>query len=66
MTHVTCRLTAKNWDKLGNPTLGYRAWATFFNVWLVADLSVVFLSVDCGSVSGFVCLFVCVFLLLRA
>ena len=22
MTHVTCRLTAKNWDQLQNPTLG--------------------------------------------
>ena len=24
MTHVTCRLTAKNRDQLRNPTLGYR------------------------------------------
>jgi len=30
MTHVTCRLTAKNWDQLRNPTLGKRVWATFF------------------------------------
>jgi len=22
MTHVTCRLTAKDWDQLRNPTLG--------------------------------------------
>jgi len=29
MTHVTCRLTAKNPDQLRNPTLGYRVWATF-------------------------------------
>ena len=29
MTHVTCRLTAKNRDQLRNPTLGNRAWATF-------------------------------------
>ena len=29
MTHVTCRLTAKNWDQLQNPTLGNRVWATF-------------------------------------
>ena len=29
MTHVTCRLTAKNRDQLRNPTLGYRVWATF-------------------------------------
>jgi len=30
MTHITCRLTAKNWDQLRNPTLGYRVWAAFF------------------------------------
>ena len=30
MTHVTCRLTAKNRDQLRNPTLGSRVWATFF------------------------------------
>jgi len=29
MTHVTCRLTAKNWDQLRNPTLGNRVLATF-------------------------------------
>jgi len=29
MTHVTCRLTAKNRDELQNPTLGNRVWATF-------------------------------------
>ena len=29
MTHLTCRLTAKNWDQLRNPTLGNRVWATF-------------------------------------
>ena len=27
MTHVTCRLTAKNWDQLRNTTLGNRVWA---------------------------------------
>ena len=26
MTHVTCRLTAKNRDQLQNPTLGNRVW----------------------------------------
>ena len=26
---VTCRLTAKNWDQLRNPTLGNRVWASF-------------------------------------
>jgi len=29
MTHVTCSLTAKNWDQLRNHTLGNRVWATF-------------------------------------
>jgi len=29
MTHVTCRLTAKNRDQLRNPTLGKRVRATF-------------------------------------
>jgi len=27
---VTCRLTAKNRDRLGNPTLGSRVWARTF------------------------------------
>ena len=30
MTHVTCRLTAKNRDQLRNPTLGNRVWDSFF------------------------------------
>jgi len=29
MTNITCRLTAKNRDRLRNPTLGNRVWATF-------------------------------------
>ena len=29
MTHVTCRLTAKNRDQLRNLTLGIRLWANF-------------------------------------
>jgi len=29
MTHVSCRLTAKNRDQLRNPTLGNRIWTTF-------------------------------------
>jgi len=29
MTHITCRLSAKNRDQLRNPTLGNRVWATF-------------------------------------
>ena len=33
MTHVTCRLTAKNRDQLRNPTLGNRVSATFFRAY---------------------------------
>ena len=42
MTHITCRLTAKNRDQLRNPTISNRVWATL-----------PFLSVDsgCGCVS---------------
>ena len=29
MTHVTCRLTARNRDQLRNPTLGSGVWAAF-------------------------------------
>ena len=29
MTHVTCRLTAKNRDQLRKPRLGNRVWASF-------------------------------------
>jgi len=29
MTHVTCRLTAKNRNQLRDTTLDYRVWATF-------------------------------------
>ena len=32
MTHVTCRLTAKNRDQLRNATLGNRVWAIFSSV----------------------------------
>ena len=35
MTHVTCRLTAKNQNQLRNCTLGNRVWATFTDVWPV-------------------------------
>ena len=42
MTHVTCRLTAKNRDQLRNPTLDSRVWATFalfkFSDLIPADL----------------------------
>jgi len=30
MTHVTCRLTAKNRDQLRNPMPSNRAWATVY------------------------------------
>jgi len=45
MTHVTCRLTAKNRDQLRNPTLGSRVWATLF---LSDDCDQLFI-VDTGS-----------------
>jgi len=40
MTHVTCRLTAKNRDQLRNPALGNRVWATFTFLPLCAVLVV--------------------------
>ena len=46
MIHITCRLTAKNWDQLRNPTLGNRVWASFtFNERRVAV-------VEYGNVEG--------------
>ena len=42
MTHVTCRLTAKNRDQLLNLTLSNRVWATFLSVnsdWLLHEES---------------------------
>ena len=36
MTHVTCRLTAKNRDQLLNSTLGNRVWTTFFTFYAAA------------------------------
>ena len=35
MTHITCRLTAKNRDQLRNLALGNRVWATFFFTFLI-------------------------------
>ena len=35
MTHVACRLTAKDRDQLRNPTLGNRVWATFLSYRIV-------------------------------
>ena len=40
MTHITCRLTAKNWDQLRNPTLCNRVWATF-TFYIVIDVIVI-------------------------
>ena len=37
VSHVTCRLTAKNRDQLRNPTLDNRVWATF-TVFLLQQL----------------------------
>jgi len=55
MTHVTCRLTAKNRDKLRNPTLGNRVSATytFFTVCVAQDVAdvVTRCSVVCDCVS---------------
>ena len=42
MTHVTCRLTAKNRDQLRDPTLCNRVWAIFTflpNHILIVDLN---------------------------
>ena len=38
MTHVACKLTAKNRDQPRNPTLGNRVWATFTFFYFVATL----------------------------
>ena len=42
MSHITCRLTAKNRDRLRKPTLGNRVWATFttstFNIYYLTFL----------------------------
>ena len=38
MTHVTCRLTARNRDQVRNPTLGNRVWATFTCYLILAGL----------------------------
>ena len=36
-THIICRLTAKNWDQLRDPTLGSRVWATFIFLRVTVD-----------------------------
>ena len=35
MTHITCRLTAKNRDQLRDPTFCNTVWANFFKTFLV-------------------------------
>jgi len=39
MTHVTCRLTAKNRDQLRDPTFGNRVWATFTFLVYILELN---------------------------
>jgi len=39
MTHVICRLTAKNRDQLRNSALGNRVWAAF--LWCVLAVFVI-------------------------
>jgi len=36
MIHITCRLTAKNWDQLWNPTFGNRVWAALLSSSMVS------------------------------
>ena len=40
MTHVTCRLTAKNRDQLRNCTLGSRVWTTFTFFYCYSNVTV--------------------------
>jgi len=56
MTHVTCRLTAKNRDQLRNPALGNRVWATFTFITGRCYSSAVLAMALCPSVSVSVCL----------
>jgi len=37
MTHVTCRLTAKNQDQLKNPTLGNRVWVYLYLFYCLSE-----------------------------
>jgi len=54
MTHVTCRLTAGNWDQLRNPALGSRVWASF--TFAYADVLNTWTAVLAASVAvGCVC-----------
>ena len=65
MTHVTCRLTAKNQDQLRNPTLGNRVWATFtffyFFCYLVDSVLRFYFYVTCFMLMFVInCMSVCV------
>jgi len=51
MTHVTCKLTAKNRDQLRNPTLGNRLWAAFLIIGDVSDVAAVS-CLECGQTQG--------------
>ena len=44
MTHIICRLTAKNWNQLRNPTLGRpnRVWA-IITFYVIVDKSMCFI-----------------------
>ena len=46
MTHVTCRLTAKNRDQLRNGTLGNRVWATFIFTFIGSNILEAFTSIS--------------------
>jgi len=47
MTHVTCRLIAKNWDQLWNPMLDNRVWATFTFSGMTVFALLLTLSAEC-------------------
>jgi len=47
MTHVTCRLTAKNRDQLRKPTNGNRVWATF--TFLHSSMALILVDLNIGT-----------------
>ena len=49
MTHVACRLTAKNRDQLRNPTLGNRVWATFIFMFIHLFISFIHLQEEAST-----------------
>ena len=53
MTHITCRLTAKNRDQLRNPTLGNRVWG--LPLPFLARLAVPLAACVCLHVTGVRC-----------